>query len=452
MRFHNDLFLLWDCCAGLAAGYWANFSCVRTAVCEGRSEGPRILYEMALISVVAALLLREPALASDRRYLTLPALFGMLLRRGTMTVGVLVLVSCATLALPNIGQLWAAGWISAYLPYVVFSRVLFVIWGRHLQSQRALRESVAIIGGPKNAQAVAVQLNNEADVVFVSEYDDLDGPEVSRLLDLARNGVVETIILVSPSDNDRVAPLLDGLQSIPVEVAITTELPEQATPASDLRCLAGVPLAVLANGSVNSWQLMAKACFDRLVAAVLLVLVSPLLCAISILVSLDSPGPVLFRQTRTGWGGQRFTVLKFRTMRHDARPGTAARQTARDDARLTRFGRRLRRASFDELPQLWNVLMGDMSLVGPRPHADGLHVQERAGLAVVAEYAKRQRVKPGLTGWAQVHGYRGAATDVEHLRRRIELDLFYIDNWSLWLDLRILLMTPWELLTGRNAF
>jgi putative colanic acid biosynthesis UDP-glucose lipid carrier transferase len=189
-----------------------------------------------------------------------------------------------------------------------------------------------------------------------------------------------------------------------------------------------------------------------LAGAFLLALCLPLMLVIALAIASESPGPVLFRQRRNGWAGRLFTLFKFRTM-HDVEPGTASvTQTRRNDPRCTRVGAFLRRTSLDELPQLWNVVIGDMSLVGPRPHADALHARERAGCELVAEYAQRQRVVPGMTGWAQVHGLRGGISSPEQLRRRVEFDLYYIDHWSLLLDLRILAMTPLAVLRAENAF
>jgi putative colanic acid biosynthesis UDP-glucose lipid carrier transferase len=168
-------------------------------------------------------------------------------------------------------------------------------------------------------------------------------------------------------------------------------------------------------------------------------------------VGLSSQGPVIFRQRRKGWCGRDFIVFKFRTMRVDGAGAVRGYQTQRGDARCTRVGRLLRSCSLDELPQLWNVLRGEMSLVGPRPHAESLHDIDRAGRAIVGEYAQRNRVKPGITGWAQIHGARGATATLDQLRRRVEYDLYYIDNWSLWLDLQILARTPF-CMVGVNAF
>ena len=186
-------------------------------------------------------------------------------------------------------------------------------------------------------------------------------------------------------------------------------------------------------------------------AVLLLVLALPLLAAIPLAILSETGGPVIFQQRRNGWCGQLFTVYKFRTMR-DTFGQCVLYQTQRGDPRCTRVGAFLRRTSLDELPQLWNVLRGDMSLVGPRPHADFLHARERADFGHVADYTQRQRVKPGLTGWAQVHGLRGAADTPEKLKRRVEFDRYYIENWSVWLDLRILARTPWAVFCRENAF
>jgi putative colanic acid biosynthesis UDP-glucose lipid carrier transferase len=182
-----------------------------------------------------------------------------------------------------------------------------------------------------------------------------------------------------------------------------------------------------------------------------MILASPLFLATAIAIACDSPGPVIFRQTRSGWGGCQFTLYKFRTMRH--LPHAASHhQTVRNDPRCTRVGAFLRRTSLDELPQLWNVLCGDMSLVGPRPHADKFHTRKTTSCAIFAEYTQRYRVKPGMTGWAQIHGLRGAIDNDEQLRQRIKLDLYYIDHWSIWLDIKILARTPYVVFSAENAF
>jgi Undecaprenyl-phosphate glucose phosphotransferase len=181
----------------------------------------------------------------------------------------------------------------------------------------------------------------------------------------------------------------------------------------------------------------AKRSFDATGAFFAILLFSPMILLTALLIKLDSSGPALFFQTRNGFNGRAFRIVKFRTM-HVLEDGGAIRQATRNDPRVTRLGRLLRRSNLDELPQLLNILRGDMSLVGPRPHA-AAHNNEYEKL--IGNYAFRNHVKPGLTGWAQVHGYRGETPTTELMAKRIELDLWYINNWNLWLDIKILLRT-----------
>jgi lipopolysaccharide/colanic/teichoic acid biosynthesis glycosyltransferase len=187
-------------------------------------------------------------------------------------------------------------------------------------------------------------------------------------------------------------------------------------------------------------------------AALLLLLLGPLLLVLALGVKLSSPGSVFFRQERHGLGNRVFQVFKFRTMRVEMHDLGGRRQTERNDPRVTFFGAILRRTSLDELPQLINVLKGDMSLVGPRPLPLQMRVDDRLNYEIVAEYAFRHRVKPGITGLAQVKGHRGPVSSAEALRSRIACDLYYIDHWSLWLDLKILAKTSAVCVLGKNAF
>jgi Undecaprenyl-phosphate glucose phosphotransferase len=195
-------------------------------------------------------------------------------------------------------------------------------------------------------------------------------------------------------------------------------------------------------------EIVQKRCFDLLFAALALLAMTPLLIAVAILIKLDSPGPIFFVQRRYGFNQQPFRIIKFRTMRA-LEDGALVAQATRDDPRLTKVGRWLRRWNIDEIPQLFNVLTGDMSLVGPRPHAlSHDHDYERR----ISLYARRHNVKPGITGWAQINGYRGEIDSDEKIRSRVEHDLFYIDNWSLWLDLKIMARTVLSPTAYRNAY
>ena len=216
-------------------------------------------------------------------------------------------------------------------------------------------------------------------------------------------------------------------------------------------------VAALAGSALNLGQstkpcsgLLAKHVADRLIAAVALVLLAPLLVMIAIAVRLDSAGPVLFTQSRPGRFQRDFAIFKFRTMHRNRADHAGCQQTVRGDCRVTRVGNFLRRTSLDELPQLWNVLNGTMSLVGPRPQPAAMRTAGLLSEEIAPDYPARHLVKPGITGLAQINGNRGATETPEQLRARLADDLLYIETWSLWLDLRILLLTPIRLVLHRN--
>jgi putative colanic acid biosynthesis UDP-glucose lipid carrier transferase len=202
-------------------------------------------------------------------------------------------------------------------------------------------------------------------------------------------------------------------------------------------------------GADDRWGTVVKRIEDLVLGTALLLFALPLMVAIAVAIRIDTPGPVLFRQTRQGLNNSAFAILKFRTMIYVPGPERAVPQARRHDLRVTRVGRVLRRTSLDELPQLFNVLRGEMSLVGPRPHA--VSHGDRYG-ALIVGYADRHRVPPGITGWAQVHGHRGETDTLEKMQRRVDHDLAYLANRSLLFDLRILLMTVWTVWRDRNAY
>jgi polysaccharide biosynthesis protein PslA len=212
---------------------------------------------------------------------------------------------------------------------------------------------------------------------------------------------------------------------------------------------AGEPTLVIANGPLGLFDRLMKRVFDVTLAMLGLIVLSPLLIATAIAVKLDSPGPILFRQVRIGRGNQMFEMLKFRSMRNADHSG--ARSTSRDDDRVTRVGRIIRMTSIDELPQLLNVLTGSMSIVGPRPHALGSRAEEKLFWDIDHRYWHRHATKPGLTGLAQVRGYRGATMVEDDLRNRLQADLEYLEDWSIWRDVKIMFATV-RVVLHRNAY
>ena len=269
------------------------------------------------------------------------------------------------------------------------------------------------------------------------------------VLDRVREAEAEEIVLaLSWSQPEDIELLLDRLRAVPLPVrllpdrAVSTVLQRQTSMLQRLYMveLQRTPLTALERG--------VKRILDVTVAATSLVMLSPLLFAAAIAIKLESRGPIIFRQQRHGFNGRAFTIYKLRTMKV-LEDGAAVVQATTSDPRITRVGRLLRSTSIDELPQLLNVLQGHMSVVGPRPHAL-IHDYEYGRM--IANYSFRHHVKPGITGWAQVHGYRGGTPRLELMERRIALELWYIDNWSVVLDIRIILRTFFELIRAQNAY
>ena len=213
-----------------------------------------------------------------------------------------------------------------------------------------------------------------------------------------------------------------------------------------------VPCLDLSDRPLGDGDRLVKSVFDRVVAVLALILLSPVMALVALAVKLDSPGPVFFRQRRHGFNNELVDVWKFRSMRTDMTDHSASRLVTKGDARVTKVGRIIRKTSLDELPQLFNVLNGTLSLVGPRPHAAQAKAADRLYHDVVDGYFARHKVKPGITGLAQIRGWRGETDTEEKIQGRVAADLEYIENWSLGLDLYVLAMTPVALLKSDNAY
>ena len=271
----------------------------------------------------------------------------------------------------------------------------------------------------------------------------------ARVIEHIRGSDVEEIIVGADLNRwSELRALVAELRVVPFPVSFVPVGSASEIFRRQYRELGSAICVELQRGPLTAVERAAKRCTDVLFAGTALIALLPLLATVAFAIKLDSPGPVFFRQKRCGFNGRSFGIYKFRTMLV-MEDGPSIVQARTVDCRVTRIGKWLRRTSIDELPQLLNVLDGSMSLVGPRPHAVAHDSQFDK---VVWNYAFRQRVKPGLTGWAQVHGCRGPTPTAASIERRVEYDLWYIDNWSLRLDLAILLQTPIEVLRGRNAY
>ncbi|MGH7095614.1 MAG: undecaprenyl-phosphate glucose phosphotransferase [Stellaceae bacterium] len=262
------------------------------------------------------------------------------------------------------------------------------------------------------------------------------------LVELSRQRMIDRVIVALPhSAEQRLVEVLRKLHQMPVEISLAPDMVGFSVASRDSADFGGLPLIDVYGRPLSFGQNLIKNAFDKIVAVLALIVASPAMLACAVAIKLDSRGPVLFCQNRLGFGDRIIRVYKFRSMYHETADLNGERQATRDDPRITRVGRFLRKSSLDELPQLFNVLRGEMSLVGPRPHAVAMQVEDRRNEDIVPDYALRHHVKPGITGWAQVNGYIGPVATEEALRARVAHDLDYINNWSLWLDIRSLILT-----------
>jgi Undecaprenyl-phosphate glucose phosphotransferase len=259
---------------------------------------------------------------------------------------------------------------------------------------------------------------------------------------LIQAGEADLVIIALPeAASRRIAGILHRMSGMAVDIRLAPDTARFYRPDARVSSIGGLPFLHLRDKPISGLAAAAKRAEDLLIGLPLLCLAAPLMLLVALAIRLDSPGPVLFVQPRLGFNNRIIRVRKFRTMHGSQTDEHGRRQAVRGDPRVTRLGRLLRRTSLDELPQLLNVVGGSMSLVGPRPHALGTAAAGLPFEAAAADYEARHRVKPGITGWAQVRGWRGETDTVEKLRRRVEHDLHYIAHWSLWFDLRILVLT-----------
>ncbi|MGE5149700.1 MAG: undecaprenyl-phosphate glucose phosphotransferase [Rhodospirillaceae bacterium] len=361
---------------------------------------------------------------------------------------------------------WAAAWFSGAFALMGFGR--FVLWRCMQAWTRAgrLGEVVAIVGAGAVAQRLLRSLATRPSPLRVLGVYDDEAAELPRscmgypirgtvddLVSEARQQHIDTVLVALPLNDDRqLVETLNRLCLVPVNVRLCPDAFGLRLGEVRASHVAGHTFLNVIDRPLSGWPSIAKEIEDRVLGAAILALISPLLVAIAIMIKLDSPGPVFFRQKRYGFNNRLIEVFKFRSMYTHMTDHNAEQLTRRGDPRITRLGAFLRRTSLDELPQFINVVRGEMSIVGPRPHA----LSAKAGALLyqdaVKYYDARHRVKPGITGWAQVNGWRGETDTVEQIRKRVEHDLYYIEHWSILLDLKIIVRTIVGGFTGHHAF
>jgi Undecaprenyl-phosphate glucose phosphotransferase len=460
----SDLMLVWDVLAIPATGFlslallWSATQASVLSLHPLVERGSPPLLAALLTPLVLYERTREPEAWHSRvgaTTLRCVGLFGLM-------VGITMLTGKAE----AISLKWLSLWLVSAVAATLAGRLLLRIHISGLTKKGILRERAAVVGsGPLAGRLVAdLQRRSRGSIDIAGVFHDDpaafgdSGVEragtIRDLVELGRRWTLDSIYVVDAGDCEAsLERLLNLLMSLDAEI-FACALPLAAAGHQQHDAGQSFHRVRLVGRPIVGWGMLLKAIQDKVLGLILLITALPIMLFIAFLIRRESPGPVIFRQKRHGWNNSEFEVLKFRTMRwRGEEHASGARQTSRGDPRVTRIGRFLRKTSLDELPQLINVMRGEMSLVGPRPHPVAMRTAGRLNSEIVPGYACRHRVKPGLTGLAQINGCRGATEQPYQLWKRVEYDLAYINGWSLLLDLKILVLTPARLVFCRdNAF
>jgi Undecaprenyl-phosphate glucose phosphotransferase len=379
-----------------------------------------------------------------------------------------VLFVLATITPLDLPPHWIFYWCVVTTLYFAITRVAGQFWVRPAALSGRLKTRIAIVGGGQAAEDALnlLEQSPEHDLEIVGLFDDRfdnRSPEsvrkhrklgtITDLAPFAREKAIDLIIVAIPlSAETRMLQILKRLWELPVDIRISGAAGKLKLSRQAYTYLGALPLLSAFERPLSGWDVIIKSVVDRIIALVAIIGLAPVMLAVACAVRWESKGPVIFRQKRFGFNNQLVEVYKFRSMYTDMSDAGAAKLVTKGDPRVTRVGRIIRKTSLDELPQLFNVLTGVLSLVGPRPHATQAKAAGSLYDEVVDGYFARHKVKPGITGWAQINGWRGETDTREKIEQRVKHDLDYIDRWSIWLDLYILAKTPLALLKSENAY
>jgi len=384
---------------------------------------------------------------------------------------VVFLVAIGVTFFAKVGDHYSRAWLAGF--YVVglvtllaFRRTLFLLVRQWTRQGRLDRRTV-IVGADDRGDALVKSLasQRDCDVHVIGVFDDRGDdrapagvrPKLGTVDDLvafARKTRIDLVLFALPvSAEGRILEMLKKLWVLPVDIRLAAHANKLRFRPRSYSYLGNVPVFDIFDKPITDWDVVMKWLFDKIVGSILLILASPVMLITAIAIKLDSRGPAFFKQKRYGFNNELIEVYKFRSMYGDQCDATAAKLVQKGDPRVTRVGAFIRKTSIDELPQLINVVFkGNLSLVGPRPHAVHAKAENRLYDEAVDGYFARHRVKPGITGWAQISGWRGETDTHEKIQRRVEHDLYYIENWSVLFDLFILAKTPMALARSENAY
>ena len=366
-------------------------------------------------------------------------------------------------------RVWVGTWYVAGLVMLLALRASTAALVKSWTASGALQRRAIVVGGGQAAEELirALDAQPDSDIRICGIFDDRKDDRspatvagyrklgtIAELVDFGRLAHIDLLIVSLPiTAENRLLQFLKQLWVLPVDIRLSAHMNRLHFRPRTYSFVGKVPFFAVADKPIADWDNVVKSVFDRVIGGLILLLLAPVMAAVALAVRLDSPGPVLFKQKRYGFNNELIEVYKFRSMYTSMTDARADKLVTRDDPRVTRVGRIIRKTSLDELPQLFNVVFkGNLSLVGPRPHAVQAKASNRLYDEVVDGYFARHRVKPGITGWAQVNGWRGETDTEEKIQQRVAHDLTYIENWSVWLDLKILARTPFSLISTSNAY
>jgi polysaccharide biosynthesis protein PslA len=420
---------------------------------EGALGASSVLLLVASVLVAGTLVSFEAYQlgARERLYRHLYRVIGAVGGSGLM---MLTFVSVTAPAAKAGNILHIVDWCLTAVALLCASHLCWFLYIRRLRRQGLLTPNLMIVGATPAAERLVAAALASHDVNILGIFDDRGERSPRHIFGVPVLGktaavkshrllpYVDRIVVAVPSGaTARIAQLIQELAPVPNAVSLLMDGHDPANERAAHERLLDMPLAHLAGARRGAAQSILKRAIDVSFSIAGLIVLAPALAAIAVAIRLDSPGPILFKQRRHGYMNEEVVVWKFRSMRTEMTDYAAARQVTVDDERVTKVGRFLRRTSLDELPQLWNVIRGEMSLVGPRPHAIGMLANGAEASKLVESYAHRHRMKPGLTGWAAINGSRGPADTPEAIRRRVSLDLEYVERQSVWFDLAIIART-----------
>ncbi|HZT47775.1 MAG TPA: undecaprenyl-phosphate glucose phosphotransferase [Hyphomicrobiaceae bacterium] len=422
-----------------------------------------LLAGLAAVTVFQALgLYNIAALAAAHRQLP------RLLAGWTATVALLLAAVFLLKIAPDFSRAWLVLWyVGGAVALLAYRAAVAGITRRGLARGLLTRRAVVYGTGPACESLVAaLESDPLSDIRICGVFDDRGIDRARRtigghpnlgnleaLIRTCRSSAVDILIVALPvSAETRVLQLINRLWVLPVDIRLAAQASKLRFRPRVYSFVGAVPLIDVIDKPIADWGVVIKWLFDKTVASLALLALAPVMALVALAVKLDSKGPVLFRQKRYGFNNELIEVFKFRSMYVDQSDADASRLVTKGDPRVTRVGRFIRKTSLDELPQLFNVMRGELSLVGPRPHALQAKAADRLYDEVVDGYFARHKVKPGITGWAQINGWRGETDTPEKIQKRVEHDLYYIDNWSVLFDLYILFKTPFALVASENAY